>query len=564
MVNWEGKKLHDILVLAIGLLLAIIANQLSSMYFFRADLTEEKRYSLQPSTRDLLTNLDDDVYVEVFLEGDLNAGFRRLRKGVEETLDEFRVYSGNKVHYKFTDPAAATGQNARNEFMALLASKGIQPTNVIDTKNGQRTEKLVFPGALVSYAGGEAGVMLLKGNRALKSEEVLNQSIEGVEFQLATAIHNLSFDDRKKVGLVTGHQELDSLEIGSFRQALSNAYDVFKVDISKPANLSGLDVLIIAKPQGNFREGEKYNLDQYVLHGGHVLFLMDRLRVNLDSVSRDDYFALPYPLGLDDQLFRYGVRINPDLVLDRVALRYPVVTGIVDGKPQMTPIEWPFMPLINHYADHPITRNLDVTALKFASSLDTVKATGVKKTPLLFTSDYSKKLTAPVKVTVNDLRNDNPESFAEKAVVMAYLLEGKFTSLYKNRFLPEGVDSTAFISDGASRIIVVGDGDIARNEVNARSGQPRELGFDGFSGYTFANKDLLMNMVAFLADESGLINARSKDIKIRPLDKEKIRNERFTWQLLNVALPVLLVIGVGIVKVYLRKKKYTNFGSAQS
>ncbi len=559
MVNWESKRLHDLLVLAIGLVLAVVINQLSSLYFFRADLTEEKRYSIQASTRDLLEKLDDDVYVEVFLEGDLNAGFRRLRKGVEETLEEFRIHSGNKVHYKFTDPATAAGQNARNEFMTLLASKGIQPTNVIDSKNGQRTEKLVFPGALVSYAGGESGVMLLKGNRALRSEEVLNQSIEGIEFQLASTIYKLSFADRKKVGLLSGHGELDSLEILSLQTSLSEVYDVIKVDLENPNDVRQLDVLVIAKPTRNFSESDKYKLDQYILRGGRVLFLLDRLRVSVDSVSRDDYFALPYSLGIDDQLFRYGVRVNPDLLLDRVALRYPVVTGVVDGKPQMTPIEWPFMPLINHYSDHPITRNLDVSVLKFASSIDTVKAAGVKKTPLMFSSDYSRRMTAPVKVTVNDLRNDKAESFTERAIPVAYLLEGRFISLYKNRFLPAHVDSVNFVPEGNSRMIVVGDGDIARNEVSSRSGQSRELGFDAFSGYTFANKDLLMNMVAFLSDEGGLINARSKDIKIRPLDKERIKNERMMWQVINVALPVLLVIGIGMVKVFLRKRKYTRF-----
>jgi ABC-2 type transport system permease protein len=327
--------------------------------------------------------------------------------------------------------------------------------------------------------------------------------------------------------------------------------------------LRSMDVLIIAKPETLFSEQDKYKIDQFILRGGKTLFLLDRLRVSMDSVSRDDYFALPYALGLDDQLFRYGVRINPDLVQDRFALRYPVITGVVNGKPQMTPIEWPFMPLISQYADHPITRNLDVTVMKFASSIDTVKANGIRKTPLLFSSAYARKTAAPVKVTVNDLRRDKPGDFTESSVPMGYLLTGRFTSLFKNRFLPEGVDSTGFLRDGIdSKIIVVGDGDLARNEVSGRTGQPQELGLDGYSGYTFANKDLLMNMVSFLANESGLINARSKEIKLRPLDKERIRNEKVQWQLINVVLPVLLVMLAGATKVYLRRKKYASYQSS--
>lgn len=559
MVKWESKRLGDMLMLASGIMLAVVMNQLGAFYFFRADLTEEKRYSIKPPTRELLMNLDDDVYVEIFLEGDLNSGFRRLRKATQETLEEFSVYSGNKVHYKFTDPSAAVGQNARNEYMAMLASKGIQPTNVIDNRNGQRIEKLVFPGALVSYAGEESGVMLLKGNRSQRSEEVLNQSIEGIEFEMANAIQKLSTTNRKKVGLLTGHGELDSLHIAGFRTALSDSYDVFKTELSNKNLLASLDLLIIAKPERSFSELDKYKLDQYILRGGHVLFLIDRLRVNIDSVSRDDYFALPYSLGLDDQLFRYGVRINPDLVQDRLALRYPVITGVLNGKPQMTPIEWPFMPLINRYTESPMTRNLDLTMLKFANSIDTVKASGIRKTPLLFTSEYARRLTAPVKVAVGDLRSDKPENFTEKFIPLAYLLEGKFTSLYKNRFLPESIDSTGFVSEGVnSKIIVIADGDIARNEISGRSGQPQELGLDGFSGYTFANKDLLMNMVTYLVDGSGLINARNKEVKIRPLNKERIRDERLTWQLINLMLPVTLMGAFGILKVYLRKKRYAK------
>jgi gliding-associated putative ABC transporter substrate-binding component GldG len=281
----------------------------------------------------------------------------------------------------------------------------------------------------------------------------------------------------------------------------------------------------------------------------------------MNRASEEDYFAFPYDLNLDDQLFKYGIRINPDLIQDAVSGKYPVVVGGESNRPQIMQMDWPFFPLINQYAIHPITRNLDASLLKFVSSIDTVKATGVRKTPLLFSSQYSRKVTAPVKVGVNDLRKQMQEgSFDSGKIPVSYLLEGEFTSLYKNRFSPEGVDTTGFKEQSVlTKIIIVADGDLARNDVNPRDGNPQQLGLDPFTQYTFANQDLLLNMVAYLVEENGLIKARNKEIKVRPLDKEKIRSERSFWQVINLVLPMAALVIFGIVRAYWRKVKYTRF-----
>lgn len=557
----NSKKTGDLLFLLNGIAFVILLNSLASLYFFRVDLTEEKRYTIKSQTRELLKNLDDEVFVEVFLEGDLNPGFKRFQKSVRETLEEFRIYSGNKVQFIFTDPAQAQGKKARNEFMNELASKGITPMNVIETQNGQRVEKFVFPGALVSYGGFEDGVMLLKGNRAQNAQEVLNQSIEGAEYELANAIYKLSNSNRKKIGLVHGHGELDSLQMASLGSTLLDQYDLVNINLSKKLKSEDCSALIIAKPKIEFSAADKYNLDQYLMQGGKLLLMLDRLEANMDSASSDNYFAFPYRLNLEDQLFKYGVRINPDLVEDRVSGKYPIVVGNAGNRPQIMQLEWPFFPLINQYADHPITRNMDAVTTKFVSSIDTVKATGVRKTPLLFSSIYSRKVTAPVKVSVNDLREQLKEGkFNEGKIPLAYLLEGNFTSLYKNRFAPEGVDAAGFLGNSKpTKMIVIADGDIARNDVNPRDGKPQALGFDPFSQYTFANQDLLLNMVAYLTDENGLIRVRNKEVKIRPLDKEKIKNERTFWQIINLILPIIALIIFGIIRSYLRKMKYARF-----
>ncbi|HMG91796.1 MAG TPA: gliding motility-associated ABC transporter substrate-binding protein GldG [Chryseolinea sp.] len=561
MVNWKSRKLGDVLAFLNVIVFVALINLLASSNFFRLDLTEEKRYSIKDQTRDILKNLEDDVYVEVFLAGDLNAEFDRFQKAIAETLEEFRIYSSNKVKYKFTDPAAAMSEKARSEFMSELAGKGIQPTNVIDTKDGQRLEKIIFPGVTVAYDGIETGVMLLKGNKAGTPTEEINQSIEGVEYELAHAISKLVNSDRKKVGFVTGHGELDSTNIASFKNDLLEEYDVSTADLSTASELKRYSALIIAKPTRLFSELDKFHLDQYIIGGGKVLYLLDKLDATMDSASREDYFALPYNLGLDDQLFKYGVRINLDLIQDRTAGFYPVITGDREGKPEVKLMDWPFFPLLNHYAEHPITRNLDAVVVKFVSSVDTVKAEGIKKIPLLMTSQYSRAIVAPVKVSVNDLRrNITDESFSSSFIPVAYLLEGRFTSLYKNRFIPEGALQKNFKEvDLPAKIIVIADGDIIRNDVNTRKSQVMPLGFDPATNYTFANRDFLLNCLAHLTSENGLIQARTKQVKIRPLDKQKIKSERLKWQMINLVLPLVLLVIYGISRFYWRKRKFARF-----
>lgn len=554
MVNWKSRKTGDLLLLANGIIFLVLINLLASRFFFRADLTGDKRYSIHESTRKILADLDDVVYVEVFLEGELNAEFRRFQKNIRETLEMFRLYSDNRVQYAFTDPAAALGQKARSEFMADLAAKGVQPTNVIDTRDGNRVEKLIFPGAVVSYSGAETGVTLLKGNK-------INESIEGIEFELANAIYKLTEDDPALVGLISGHGELDGASVSSFVRGISGLYHFRRTDILDPT-LNDFDAIIIAKPTNTFSPLDKYHLDQYVMTGGKVLFLIDRLDASMDSATQANYFAFPYETGLDDLLFRYGVRINPDLVQDRYAAAYPVVTGQqADGSPQLHLIEWPFFPLINRFADHPVTRNLDRVVTRFVSSLDTVKADGVRKTPLMFSSQYSRKLTAPVNVNVSELRrNLTADQFTERFVPVAYLLEGTFSSLYKNRFLPDGADPAAFREASIpTSLIVVSDGDLLRNEVNRRTGEALPLGFDPFANYTFANQDLLLNMIAYLVDRDGLIRARGRSLATRPLNRERIARERLTWQIVNIGCPLVVLVAFGVARAYWRKRKFATF-----
>jgi ABC-2 type transport system permease protein len=401
--------------------------------------------------------------------------------------------------------------------------------------------------------------MLLKGNKAGSPAEEINQSIEGIEFEVARAISKLAKDDRKQVAFIKGHGELDSLSTLSIFQDIREEYDVVNTTLTNPS-LNNYDALVLAKPTRRFSPQDKFFLDQYIMLGKPVLFLIDKLDASMDSASRDDYFALPYNTDLDEMLFRYGVRINLDLVQDRMAGFYPIVTGQRGGKPQMNALDWPFFPLINHYPEHPITRNLDAVLTRFVSSIDTVKATGIKKTPLMLTSKLSRTLGVPVKVSVNDLRTPVPDDqYSNSSVPVAYLLEGSFTSLFKNRFLPDGISKEGFKQDGApARLIVIADGDIVRNDFNVRANQPRPLGFDVATNYTFANRELILNILGFLTAEEGLIQVRNKQVKIRPLDKTLIQ-DKVKWQLINLVLPIVMLIGFGVARMYWRKRKYARF-----
>lgn len=558
----SSKRFGDILILLIGLVLLVWINLLSSAYFFRLDLTEEKRYSIKEPTKELLRQLDDMVYIEVYLEGELNAPFQRFQNAIRETLEEFQIYSDHKIQYEFIDPAQAKSAKAQNEFMMSLVNKGITPTNIIEEQNGDRREHIVFPGAIVAYGGQEQGVMLLKGSRG---ESAINQSIETIEYNLASAIKRLTETESKRIGFVKGHRELDSLKIISFNEVLQEKYMIDDVYLSDRGSLNFYNALVIAKPRERFTEEEKFYLDQYIMNGGKVLFLIDMLHADMEALAEENNIAFPYEINLQDQLFRYGVRVNTNLVQDNQAARHPIVVGKIGDQPQIRMMPWPYFPLVNRYADHPISRNLDASFLKFASTIDTVKAEGVKKTPLMFTSDYSRAVSAPLVVSINNLRKDlKPGDFNQKNLPLAYLLEGNFTSLFKNRYLPEGLKTSAkdnFKPEGKSKMIIIGDGDFAENYVNPNTGQPQDLGYNPYLKNKFANEDFLLNALAYLVEEDGIIQARSKEIRVRPLNKVKINETKAMWQMLNIILPLIILMLAGIMIYFYRKRKYTNFHS---
>jgi len=540
----------------------VLLNIAASYFFFRFDLTEEKRYSLSDATQSLLENLSaedsTDVFVKVYLDGEeLPGGFERLKRAVSETLEEFKVYGGTNINYKFINPNAETDKKKREDFYVDLAKKGMNPTRVVDTKNGRQVENIIFPYALVSAGGYEVPVLLLKGTQGKTAEEKLNQSNENVEYEIATAIRKLTLKERKKIGLLAEFTKLKPINFSDLIASLQERYDLFFIDAKSSPSFQGLDALILPKPDFPLDDSTKYKIDQFVMGGGSALFFVDGLKV--DSVDLEGNFAQPLELNLTDLFFRYGVRINSNIIKDGASCALiPLVVGDLGDKPNIQEVPYRYFPLINNFGKSLITNNLDVVFSRYVASIDTVRAEGVTKIPLLMTSPYTKVLNAPVFVTFNDAQTDTEQVEYQGGIkTIAYLLEGKFQSLYKNRLLSNDSKFADFKAESLpTKIIVCSDGDLIVNEVSQKTGNPLPLGYDKTTQHTFGNKDFVMNAIDYLIDEDGVIQAKGKEVKLRPLDKIRTRDERIFWQILNIGLPVVLVLLFGFILQWVRRRNY--------
>lgn len=558
----KNKQIINFLILITAV---VFINVIAQRFFFRIDLTEENRYSMNDATKKVLENLEDQVYIEILLEGDYPAGFKRLQKAVRETLDEFKVYGGDNIQFTFTDPNDFPNNKARNQYHQTLAEKGIQASNLVDVEDGERTEKIMFPWALIRYGMEEEPVLLLTGNQTNSSpQEQLNASIENLEYALANGIKKVMTygKERKKIAFIQGHGELDMLETRDLEVSLSEHYDVARVHLPSVVDLDIFDLIIVAKPDSELINHDLFKIDQHIVKGGKAIFLIDPMRVNLDSIGEEGTYSFPQELGMIDMFFKYGIRFNNDLIQDFYSALLPMVTGYMGEKPQTQLMPWRFYPVVNNFSDHPITKSLGPVVTKFVSSMDTVKAKGIKKTPLLFTSKNSRIFAAPVRVNFNDARLDlDPGIFTKGPLPVGYLLEGQFESMFKNRLDESTKEKFNYKekADSPSKVVVFSDGDIARNDVSPKRDKILPLGYDRYTRITFSNRDLLMNAVDYLIDDSGLMQARTKKVELRPLDKEIVKRDRTKWQLINILIPISIVILFAIGYLYKRKKSYTGF-----
>lgn len=546
------------LFLLLGIL--IVLNILSGYLFTRFDLTQEKRYSLSPSSKDLAANLKDIVFFKFYLDGDLPPGFARLKNSTREILDEFRVYSGDNIGYDFIDPAADKDEKSRMDLYKELAKKGLFPTNLEQKQKSGESQKIIFPGAIVTYRSREYPLQILKSRMGSSPEEMLNISVENLEYEISSALRKITQEKGAAVGFLKGQGEISNTKTSDAALALSEFYKIDTITINGKLNaLKDFSALIIAGPSQPFDEKDKFILDQYIMHGGKILWFLDAMEMNMDSLTASSTnIALPRELNLEDMLFKYGVRINSDLLLDLQAAPIPIVTGYVGNQPKQQLFPWLYFPLLQTDNPNPIVHNLNSIKCEFASSLDTIEAEGVSKTILLATSKFSRLQMSPARVSLNMLRDEpDPKLFNKHDIPVAVLLEGIFSSNYTNR-IPDQLASSKEIDfknkSLPTAMIVAGDGDIIANYVS-KKGVPYPLGYDRFTGQNYGNRNFILNCIDYLCGNKEILSLRAKEIRLRLLNPAKTENSSFI-QWANILFPAFLVIVFGLIFNYIKKKRF--------
>lgn len=557
----------------LGLFLAIVViNVLASYIHFRYDLTEEKRYSLSTQAKNILRNMDQPLQVEVFLKGDFPAGFRKLANSIEEFLLECKEYSGGKLQYKFIDPLqgldetqAARVIDSVNNFFGIPAYTLQAPSKVGD----EQTQKLVLPGATIHYKDSTMGVNFLQGERFLGTDaeqlaSLYNNIEASLEYKFVSSIQKITANEKPVVVYALGNGETWGYNIDDAVRSLIKNYTFDTINLKKvPFIPTQINALVILKPTQPFSDQEKLKIDQYVMNGGSVFWMIDNMYAEFDSLRQvQGFIAFDRGLNLEDILFNYGVRINQVLLQDMQSDKLPQIS--TNSAEQQRLVDWPFFPILNG-TNHPVSKNLDGVRAMFPTTIDTVEAAGIKKTFLLQSSKNSRLLNAPAKIDFEFLQIAPDEKlFNQKEVPVAIVLEGKFRSLYTGRIPKSIADSfaavnmpvrTTPVNDG--KMIVVADGDIAMNQYSPTSG-PLPMGTNVFTRYTYANKDFFTNCLEYLVNPSDILQTRSKQYSLRLLDPRKTEEKKTMWQLINIVLPILLIILFGLIYQQIRKRKYAS------
>lgn len=575
-VKADVKKSH-ILQLVLGLVIIIFLNVIGYFFFARIDLTQEKRYTLSESSKKLMSNLEDIVFIRCYLEGDIPSEYKKLRNETKEMLDQFRAYNPD-IEYEFVDPNGFENAKDKNEFYQRLFEKGFSPLLTTSTNNNSQVQQYIFPYLEITYKGRTTIVPLISSKNSFSSDGIVNASIENLEYNLYTAIRSVATQQRGKVAFLYGHGEWQVENIWDFISSLNEYYTVDSISINEKLNAltervydsvnpnlvkikNKFDCLVIAKPTSIFSYKDLYLIDQYIMHGGKVLWLVDPLLVSMDSLqTQANTFAISNFTGVDDILFRYGVKLNTNLVTDMQCAKIPIVTGqYQNNTPQMTYYPWNFFPEISPNANHIISDKISPVKMEFASSIDTTNSPA-KKTVLLSSSNRTRVLNSPVNVSLQMLKQKQDASlFNSGAKDVAILLEGEFSSAFKNRLTPEmELNSQMAYKDfsDTTAMIVIADGDVVRNDF--MNGQLLPLGYDKYTRKMYGNKEFLVNCVNYLCGDEDLIPLRSREVIMRNLDLAKVEREKTAWQIVNVALPIVIIVLFGVLLAVLRKKTFTK------
>jgi ABC-2 type transport system permease protein len=547
---------------------AIIAiNFFTSVFHKRIDLTNEKRFTISSSVKKILGNLDGVVQIDIFLKGNMPAGFKNLSSSAEDLLQEFNEYANGRINYRIISADDEMPGTTRT-YADTLSSLGIVPINLkIQLKAGEQSQ-YIYPAALVHYKNKLLPVNLYSGTQTVITPSELNSSEALLEYKFADAIYKVNETHKPMVAYSVGNGEPEGINMYDLvENVLKKNYNLFMLNIAKePLIPDTFRLLMIVKPTIPFTDEEKLKIDQYVMRGGKVIWFIDRLQAEMDSLQiKNQVIAYDRNLNIEDLLFKYGVRINPDLIMD---LQSDYLPFSVNGKDQFEFLHWNYFPLFESKQNSVINKNVGLVAGRFVNSIDTVSAPGITKTILLSSSENSRTIETPALISGEENRNaPEDEAYKKKNIIAGVLLEGKFSSLYKNRLSRQVIDSleqygTPFLTQciNDNKMIVVADGDIVLNGVV--QGKPLPMGVNSYTvetqyQYQFANKEFVQNCLEYLINTANLSEARAKDYTLRLLDSDKVKQEKTKWQIINLALPVLLIIIFGIIYQWWRRKKYS-------
>mgnify|MGYP006139619537 FL=1 len=548
----------------ITLFLLLVINIIGSFFFFRLDLTKDKRYTLSSTSLQIIEQVKNPLYIKVYMQGELPSEFKRLQLETRQMLEEFQGYNSNII-FEFIDPLEDEATSMDN--IKELYRKGLTPINISVDDKGKQSQAMVFPWAIAVYDNKEVNIPLLKNIMGASTTDKIIGSVQHLEYSIADALHKITNDKQKKIAIIKGNGELHEAYIAKFLLQTKESYHIgpFTLDsvAKQPLNtlteLKKYDLAIIAKPTEAFSESEKQVLDQYIINGGKTIWLIEQVVAEMDSLYSPTGSALAFPrdLNLNDFFFKYGVRIYPDLVKDEQGSPIKLASGEQGSATQFQEFNWKFAPQVYSQSNHPIVKNLGGIKFDFANAIDTLK-NGIKKTVLLQSSPYSKRIGTPTEINLNSVNEETtPADYLNKGnIPLAVLLEGKFHSMFENRIL--AFDQNNFQAKGnSSKMVVISDGDIIKNQLD-KNGMPVELGYDQRSGNLYDNKDFLMNCVNYVLDDTGLINIRSKDLDLPLLDKEKVYENYTNIQLLTIGLPIAILGVFGLLFTFLRKRKYSR------
>jgi ABC-2 type transport system permease protein len=565
VIKIQRQKTADKKGLISALAFIVAVAIISSLSFTRFDFTKEKRFTISKISRGILESLPKNVKVTVYLEGDnFPAAFKRLRSATKDMLNDLEAYSHGKLQFDFVDPLKGQSADQQQQTLQSMGEKGIEPTNLSEKTDNGLIQKMIIPYAAVSSGDKEIPVKLLLNRIGLSPEEQLNNSIQNLEYAFVSAIKKVTTGGKPEIGFTEGHHELTDVQLNDAMKSLSEGFTIGRVNLTTIpfAALEKVKLLVIPKPDKPFTELEKFKLDQYIMRGGRVLWTIDQVSAELDSLRGHggEQLAFNKQLNLDDQLFVYGVRINYDLIADISCSQIPVATGNVGGQAQIQNVPWLFYPLIMPLSKHPIVKNLDAIHTEFISTIDTLAIKRVNKTILLSSSPYNKKYNAPYLLSLQMLEQEpQPKDFQSNTKPVAVLLEGKFKSDFLNRPTPEGLNEKveSLTESKPTKMIVISDGDVFKNQVGS-DGSPFPLGYDHYTQQSFGNKNLLLNIADYMTDDSGLIGLRTKEIQLRLLDRARIRSEKLYWQVINNVIPLSFVLIFAIFQHYIRRRKYAH------